>query len=1006
MQSKQRFYRYLRLTSATTVAGIAAVAALDRAVFNDAPFRLATAISNVAFAAEDDAKTDAVPAEVPRKEQDAAFRALLDEETWQTTFPTGEITTRYSGAAFDVYSNLLATEETKTPVDVGRVLELRRRLAQMPPRQFSKESERQFFATVSDYPTSVQASYVRRLLETPENESGEFYLLRYNELRCAARATFLGEIASKEELRGRKAYVVENELREKLRAEADKIADRLPFADDLKPAARLEFFAAYVDRLVESGDVEKLRDLYDRESVRDADNPFDAVRAPLVDLAILRARLVRLNAEPDEQEAFELAYDVAERADDGEIAWELGGCWALEARTFFERFEEAGLLDVARRLKDDLVAAFDDSQDPTEQEVREELRRPVVNFDFSLLDVPEGESGEFYLERLRKLQAACADVLAFDAVRYNLVKYRDEKGLPHWRRAIPNSLENKVYVAARVLYERLFDAPDLAPEIRDRCFDEYLRDSYLLYRNASDEIARQDWRDFCAARLTLEETREPFPLARVLALRAKLSNAENQLARKESDAEKKTFADFPALAALTDDLAKKVELERLAAEAEAEVKAEIKIQAEAEAKAGTAQPSERALAAEERFFSALLLALKLYGALPDLLAEERPTEETTEFYRQRREELKLVTAEGYSPRRVLVAGFLAGKLAYAEDLAPVERFEAFQGYVAALGADIPRALGSDAETLSGVETPSGVERLTALLEQETKRKAEHPADAARVPYVRYCLLQDCLNRLPQPKSATTQSATPEPVALSEEDRAELRRVGAELLEVVDDGPLAWELGSKTWSGTAENVAGRVARYDVAFATQLRKDLVARLADADSEAERQARAGMTRAIRQAELLGSTPTVDGRLVDGTPFDWATYRGAPVLIEIFRSENAENAGRFESTTLGDRPLEDEAFFNACRDAGLKVVRYDAGKLRFVPSVAIPGLVWPQENDDWVARLGFGATSERVWILFDADGRVVATEPTPRVPNAPTLQKALEALYPNVDPKSGAKR
>ncbi|MBR4103456.1 MAG: hypothetical protein IKK39_05260, partial [Thermoguttaceae bacterium] len=349
MKANQRFYRYLRLTSATTVAGVAAVAALDRAVLNDAPFRLATAISNVSFAAEDDAKTDAAPAEVPREEQDAAFRALLDEETWQTTLPTGEMTTRYSDAAFDVYSNLLATEETKTPVDVGRVLELRRRLAQMPPRQFSKESERQFFATASDYPTGVQASYVRRLLETPENESGEFYLLRYNELRCAARATFLGEIAPKEELRERKADVVENELRENLRAEADKLADRLPFVDDLPPATRLEFFAAYVDRLVESGDVEKLRDLYDRESVRDADNPFDAVRAPLVDLAILRARLVRLDAEPDEQEAFELAYAVAERADDGEIAWELGGCWALVARTFFERFEEAGLLDVARR---------------------------------------------------------------------------------------------------------------------------------------------------------------------------------------------------------------------------------------------------------------------------------------------------------------------------------------------------------------------------------------------------------------------------------------------------------------------------------------------------------------------------------------------------------------------------------------------------------------------------------------------------------------------------------
>lgn len=341
----------------------------------------------------------------------------------------------------------------------------------------------------------------------------------------------------------------------------------------------------------------------------------------------------------------------------------------------------------------------------------------------ALLDVPEGESDEFYRQRLEELKDACAGVLDFDAARFNLVKYRDEKGLPHWRRAEPNSLENRIYVVSRDLYERLFDAPNLAPEIRDRYFAEYLRDSY-----PSTATLPTRSRDFCAARLALEETREPFPLGRVLALRAKLSNAETQLARKESGAEKKTFADFPALAALTDDLAEKAGLERLAAEVEAEVKAEIK--AQAEAKAGTAQPPERVLAAEERFFAALVLIVKLGAALPDLLAEERPAEETTEFYRQRRQELKQVAAEGYTPRRVLVAGFLAGKLADAEDLDPVERFEAFQDYVGALGADLSRALRSDAET------PSGVERLTALLEQETKREAEHPADAARVPYLR------------------------------------------------------------------------------------------------------------------------------------------------------------------------------------------------------------------------------------------------------------------------------
>ncbi|MBP3530233.1 MAG: hypothetical protein J6K25_03505 [Thermoguttaceae bacterium] len=621
----------------------------------------------------------------------------------------------------------------------------------------------------------------------------------------------------------------------------------------------------------------------------------------------------------------------------------------------------------------------------------------------ALLDVPEGESGEFYRERLNELKNACADVVAFDAVRCNLVKYRDEKGLPQWRRAEPNSLENKVYVAARALYERLFDAPDIAPRVRDRYFAEYLRDSYLLYRNAFDEVARQDWRDFCAARLALEEAREPFPLGRVLALRAELSYAENQLARKESGAEKKTFADFPALAALTDDLAEKAGLDRLVAEAEAEAKAKIKTKTEA--KAGTTQPSERAIASEERFLAALIFTVKLGAALPDLLAEERPAEETTEFYRQRLQELKQVAAEGYSPRRVLVAGFLAGKLADAEDLAPVERFEAFQGYVGALGADLPRALWKDAET------PSGVERLTALLEQETKRKAEHPADAARVPYLR--------ERLFHARYGVFAKTNGD---LSEEDRAELERFAADALELLDDGPLPWTLG-ETWASTVLLFLRDFAdNIDVKFATQLRKDVLARASAAESEHL----VWTAKAVRDAELVGSQPEVAGRVLpNGETLDWAAYRGAPVLVEIFRA-NPNLPFPWRSSGLPFK-IQNDAFFQGCVDAGLKVIRYGAKSYEdarrhyeatrpnkpdyynaiFVDRDApVVGPLEGQEGDaDWAVQLGFASfPHSRSWILFDADGRVVTSWPQPSVkywPNAPTLQEALQALYPNVPVK-----
>jgi len=620
----------------------------------------------------------------------------------------------------------------------------------------------------------------------------------------------------------------------------------------------------------------------------------------------------------------------------------------------------------------------------------------------ALLDVPEGKSGEFYRERLNELKNACSGVVNFNAVRCNLVKYRDEKGLPQWRRAEPNSLENKVYVAARVLYERLFDAPDLAPRVRDRYFAEYLRDSYLLYRNASDEVARQDWRDFCAARLALEETREPFPLGRVLALRAELSYAENQLARKESDAEKKTFADFPALAALTDDLAEKAGLDRLVAEAEVEAKAKIKTKTEA--KAGTTQPSERAIASEERFLAALIFTVKLGAALPDRLAEERPAEETTEFYRQRLQELKQVIAEGYSPRRVLVAGFLAGKLADAEDLAPVERFEAFQGYVGALGADLPRALWKDAET------PSGVERLTALLEQETKRKAEHPADAARVPYLR--------ERLFHARYGVFAKTNGD---LSEEDRAELERFAADALELLDDGPLPWTLG-ETWASTVLLFLRDFAdNIDVKFATQLRKDVLARASAAESEHL----VWTAKAVRDAELVGSRPEVAGRILpNGEPLDWASYRGAPVLVEIFRCNPGQDFP-WRSSGLPFK-LQNYAFFQGCVDSGLQVIRYGAQsyeaarwhyeatrpnkpdyyKAIFVDRDApVVGPLEGSEGNDWAVQLGFASfPHSRSWILFDADGRVVTSWPQPSVkywPNAPTLQEALQELYPNVPVK-----
>ena len=641
--------------------------------------------------------------------------------------------------------------------------------------------------------------------------------------------------------------------------------------------------------------------------------------------------------------------------------------------------------DLARQIDDAERQTIATTNAPAPARDRKADRRDeqISEID-ALLDVPEGESGEFYRQRLQALQNACADVVNFDAVRYNLVRYLDEKGLPQWRRAEPNSLENQVYVAARALYERLFDAPDIEPQIRDRCFAEYLRDSYL-YRDPVDEVALQNWRDYCAARLALEETREPFPLNRVLALRTKISYAENRLARKASGDAKKTFADFPTLAALADNLAEKVGLERLVADVET--------------------PQD----AEKRFLAALVLTVKLNAALPELLAEERPAEETTEFYRQRRQELKRIKGQVYEPRLVLLRGFLDGKLADAEDLAPVERFEAFQDYVDALGADLPRALWNDAET------PNGVERLTALLERETERKAEHPADAARVPYLRERLFHARYNAFIK-MNGGQKNAT-----FSEEERAELERFAADALELLDDGPHPWTLG-ETWATTVLLFLRDFAdQIDVKFATQLRKDVLARASDS----EREHLVWTAKAVRDAELIGSQPEVAGRILpNGEPLDWTSYRGAPVLVEIFRC-NPDRPFPWRSSGLPFK-IQNDAFFKGCVDAGLQVIRYGAGSYEearrhyeatrpnkperfgavFVDwNAPVVGPLEESEGNDWAVQLGFASFPHtRSWILFDADGRVVTSWPQPNLkywPNAPTLQKALEALYPGVPVK-----
>jgi hypothetical protein len=263
------------------------------------------------------------------------------------------------------------------------------------------------------------------------------------------------------------------------------------------------------------------------------------------------------------------------------------------------------------------------------------------------------------------------------------------------------------------------------------------------------------------------------------------------------------------------------------------------------------------------------------------------------------------------------------------------------------------------------------------------------------------------------------NAAPETSPLSEEERAELERFAAEALERVDDGPLAWKLG-ENWSTLANSLTCKIDQIDLAFATQLRKDLLARLADSENEVDRDACEAFANGIDLAAFIGSKPQVVGALLpDGKPLDWASYRGAPVLVEIF-TDAAPGYFSWNSNP----PVKKESFFQECIGAGLKVVRFGSGTSEEVRrhyaatrgrvfAAGYYGSGWPVAHSladrkdrriDWL-KWRFPTHFNRVWILFDADGAVVATEPELSNPiyrgNAPTVEEALKTFFPNVSTK-----
>ncbi len=283
--------------------------------------------------------------ELERMRRDEGFRAYIDAQTaiWQI----------YPRETRRFLLQKLAEVESKTPVDLGRAVFLRERL-----ELAEQEVLLHFYRSESGVgaPRLVAAD-VEKLLDVPKGESAEFYRARLAEIRKALLIVDGSLLADKQGL---------GEFEGPLNDASTEVSLRLADADDASPSERFAHFQRAVDRLADSGAVDRLQDVVEQEAARDAVDATDEARTPCVELAILSARLRNLETaalatgrnlrSPEAQaEWSRIEIELLERVDDGEIAWKLGGSWPRVAEDFASRVQNLDR-DVAARFRNDFGA--------------------------------------------------------------------------------------------------------------------------------------------------------------------------------------------------------------------------------------------------------------------------------------------------------------------------------------------------------------------------------------------------------------------------------------------------------------------------------------------------------------------------------------------------------------------------------------------------------------------------------------------------------------------------
>ncbi len=658
----------------------------------------------------------------------------------------------------------------------------------------------------------------------------------------------------------------------------------------------------------------------------------------------------------------------------------------------------------------------------------ETLAPPDVNaafadFNVSLFDIPDGESAEFYRKRAddielewnRLAQLFGDKQKEFARKTKPNVAFNEAEKIDHapigtipsdgrFVPAPPDSVPGRRAVALADLYGRLADAPELSFEVRGLYYQRWLR----ALGGPLEGKSTVEKRDFYAKILADEEAKSPLDLGRVIALRAIVEQYDvyaQEAAKPRQDVELQKPNDRADVEKLLDvPEGKSADYYRTYLSA-----LNYALSIARQEKDETLQTRVREafdLAQKRR-----LEALKAEAAAFDRTVAEKlldvPKGETAAFYIARYKETQAVErqlskfAQHREPRDLdaLMRGLrdetlpeIAKRLAYADDLEPLERFAWLQRWLRFLD----------------------VEQLQAALDAEIARDATSEIDRLREPCVRKTLAE---KRIDEAVVATRQTLPPSERGLfdsssfppvDEETRAKFYVAFEEIAELADDGVIPWTLGT-TWASWAHEIAvGLRHQVERELSTRLYKDIRDALANSDAETDRPVLRALEREIRADEIIGSEIPLEGQNLDGTPFDWASYRGAPVLVEIKQvDENGIPLDR--RTHLPFSPQRWKKY----EKAGLRRLTYltaatlDAPR-KFKELIEKTGALHPEPfvcptqkvapTDDWPFQHGFVWTSG--YFLFDAEGRVLAT--APGLPKgggkSPEIAVELSRLFPDV--------